>query len=834
MMCKIFKKLFPSKNGDSLNNGNPDNNPDTGSPDGNNLAHSPQNKRFFKKADFILAALLATACFALYWYTLAPTVYSGDSGEITAAVYETGVAHSTGFPLYMILGKFFTALFFFGKNFAYKLNLFSALCGSSIVAIMYFAFRRVLSWHFSTEAEVALPPWLKKNTAQMILAAIVCLTLGFSLTLWKHSIAAKTYTLAAAMVALQILAMLYWYETRKDKYIYLYALALGFGLCTHLTGGISSVAFLALVFFTDKSVFKKKKVILKALLIMLAPLLLYLYIPWAAKRDPYVNQDNPENLKNFIYYITQRDYAFKMGDRSISGYIKVMLEVLKFYVIEFTFLGLALALTGLIAFWKKYKALFYSFFVLMAVNLMLLMSYGNERDFFILFRYFLPSYLLLSILILLGLSYILTLLSKLKSAKIKIPILFFIALFPLAPLIANYPVNNQSNNYIVEIYGRNLLDSLPQDSILFTFGDAVTGPLWYLRGLGTRPDVLIVDLALITHEWYIEQLSERWPETIPLEFKDLSPQDRFKNVVERNIGKRPIYSSLNSDDSIKEKYQYVPYGLINEILAVGAKPNIDEYKVENKKLWDMYDYAGLSDEKIYKGYMIKEIVGQYAKAHNNLAVYYSGLDDKDAARQELHEALKYDANNFSALYNLSGYYKKEGNEAKAAEYMALAEKVNPDYFKSAPQEVKNYEPAIDTPKTSHPASVLRKDTAVEGYLRQATEYGKKGMHIQAIGVLEKAKKIDPENEIVRYNLATAYALTKQFLKAVAEFEKVCEINPNSSPARYNLGTIYLNELKDEEKAIGHFQQFVELEPDDSRVGQIQQLILQLVKNKMNK
>jgi len=809
MIRKIYKKLFLAKS----------------------LAASRQNKRFFKKADFILAGLIAVLCFALYWHTLVPTVYSGDSGEITAAVYEAGVAHTTGFPLYMILAKFFSIVFFFGKNFAYKLNLFSALCGSSIVVIMYFAFRKVLSWHFKKETE--LPPWFQKTAVQMILAAVVCLMLGFSLTLWKHSIAAKTYTLSAVMVALQILAMLYWYESRRDKHIYFYALALGFGLCTHLTGGISSVAFLALVFFTDKSVFKKKKVIIKALLIMLSPLLLYLYIPWAAKRDPYVNQDNPENLKNFIYYITQRDYAFKMGDRSILGYIKVILEVLKFYVIEFTLLGFLLALTGLIAFWKKYKALFYSFFVLMAANLLLLMSYGNERDFFILYRYFLPSYLLLSILILLGLSYILALLSRLKSAKLKIPILLFIIFLPLAPLAANYPVNNQRNNYIVEIYGRNLLDSLPQNSIFFTFGDAVTGPLWYLRGLGTRPDVLIVDLALITHEWYIEQLNERHKEIILLKFKDLPPQDRFKSIVEHNYGKHPIYSSSNSDNSIKEKYQYVPYGLINEILAVNAKPDLDEYKAENKKLWDMYNYTGLLNEKIYKGHMVREIVEQYAKAHNNLAVYYSGLDDKDAAKQEFHEALKYGPNNFSALYNLSGYYKKEGNAIKAAEYMALAEKANPDYFKDEPTKIENYKPSKSAPKTSS-ASVLRKDTAVEGYLRQATEYGKRGMHIQAIAVLEKAKKVDPENEIVRYNLGTAYAMTKQFFKAATEFEKVCEINPKSSPARYNLGTIYLNELKDEEKAIGHFQQFIELEPNDPRAGQVQKLILQLVKNKMNK
>jgi hypothetical protein len=52
--------------------------------------------------DLLIAALLGGAAFALYASTLAPTILAGDGGEFQFVPYLLGVAHPTGYPLYIL------------------------------------------------------------------------------------------------------------------------------------------------------------------------------------------------------------------------------------------------------------------------------------------------------------------------------------------------------------------------------------------------------------------------------------------------------------------------------------------------------------------------------------------------------------------------------------------------------------------------------------------------------------------------------------------------------------------------------------------------------------
>ena len=80
------------------------------------------------KYDKIKAILFCLAVFfiplLIYILTLAPTVTFGDSGELIAAAYSSGIPHPPGFPLWVFLTHFFTLLPF--KNIAWRVNLGSA------------------------------------------------------------------------------------------------------------------------------------------------------------------------------------------------------------------------------------------------------------------------------------------------------------------------------------------------------------------------------------------------------------------------------------------------------------------------------------------------------------------------------------------------------------------------------------------------------------------------------------------------------------------------------------------------------------------------------------
>ncbi|MCK4385758.1 MAG: DUF2723 domain-containing protein, partial [candidate division Zixibacteria bacterium] len=102
------------------------------------------NKFFLSKAFWGL--LLFLFFLLAYTLTLCPTVFWWDSGEFIANIAVLGIAHRPGFPIYILLGKFFSFLPFF--NLALKINFLSALLSAFSLLTLYFAFFEILDLFF--------------------------------------------------------------------------------------------------------------------------------------------------------------------------------------------------------------------------------------------------------------------------------------------------------------------------------------------------------------------------------------------------------------------------------------------------------------------------------------------------------------------------------------------------------------------------------------------------------------------------------------------------------------------------------------------------------------
>ncbi|MGD9015420.1 MAG: DUF2723 domain-containing protein, partial [Candidatus Omnitrophota bacterium] len=162
--------------------------------------------------DYLLTGILFLLSFVVYIKTLCPTVYEGDSGEILAAIATLGIAHPTGFPLYMLLGKLFTIIIPLG-DIAYRVNILSAFFASLSVGIIYLTLKTLLG-----------------NRPVCLGAA---LAFAFSATLWSHATAARVYTLAGFFITLLIWTIFLWSMKQKDKYLFIFAVILGLALGTH-------------------------------------------------------------------------------------------------------------------------------------------------------------------------------------------------------------------------------------------------------------------------------------------------------------------------------------------------------------------------------------------------------------------------------------------------------------------------------------------------------------------------------------------------------------------------------------------------------------------------
>ncbi|MFK7933509.1 MAG: DUF2723 domain-containing protein [Saprospiraceae bacterium] len=95
-----------------------------------------------------------------------------------------------------------------------------------------------------------------------------------------------------------------------------------------------------------------------------------------------------------------------------------------------------------------------------------------------------------------------------------------VGLVLLAPIIMgfqNYDVNDRSGHTGARDYASNFLESCEPNSIIFTYGDNDTYPLWYAQEVeGIRTDVRVVNLSLIAVDWYIDQLRRKVNDSPPI------------------------------------------------------------------------------------------------------------------------------------------------------------------------------------------------------------------------------------------------------------------------------------------------------------------------------
>ena len=132
-------------------------------------------------------------------------------GELTTASYVLGIAHNTGYPLYILLGKLFT-LFPIG-DVAYRVNPISAVFASLTVSFIFLIIVE-----------------LTRNRAAALIGA---LTVAFSSTLWANANWADSYSLNAFSTTLVTWLLLRWRTTGQVWYLRLTVLAFGLSIGNH-------------------------------------------------------------------------------------------------------------------------------------------------------------------------------------------------------------------------------------------------------------------------------------------------------------------------------------------------------------------------------------------------------------------------------------------------------------------------------------------------------------------------------------------------------------------------------------------------------------------------
>ncbi|MEW6556708.1 MAG: DUF2723 domain-containing protein [Elusimicrobiota bacterium] len=401
--------------------------------------------------------------FGIYLITSCPTVYSGDSGELTTACNVLGIAHPPGYPLYVLLGKIFTVVIPFG-NIAYRINLMSTFFGALTCGVVYLILQKMVDGKRETVDGKPFTFYLLPSTAAFCLA--------FSNPLWSQSTIAEVYTLNAFFVALLIYLFLH-----PTPYTLHPAFLFGLGLGDHHTlvllipGIVYWIVKNMRYEIRDKS---KKSSLISNLLSLICFFLLgfsvYLYLLLRSQQNPIADWDNPENLTNFFRVVFRTGYGGVLHleekggflSRPMSLFIQQILEFIRNFIKSFTIFGFLVGILGIFVNYKQAKKSFWFLVLVFSFVGPFFIFLANKpvdiytRD--LLEPFYIPSTLVFTIWLGSGIIFIV------KKTRFSYLLILAILVFQLR---TNFAENNLRNNFLSFDFGKNILNTVKNNSLLF-------------------------------------------------------------------------------------------------------------------------------------------------------------------------------------------------------------------------------------------------------------------------------------------------------------------------------------------------------------------------------
>lgn len=417
---------------------------------------------------------LGAAASLLYLATAATTVsFGGDCGELAAAAWCLGIAHPTGYPLYLLLAKLFTLLPV--GEVAFRLTILSALCGGATVGLLC---RLVVD---QTD-----------DPAAGILAGAA---LAVSFALWSQAVIAEVYTLETALIAGLLVTLAAWRRDGGIRRLRLAGVLLGLGLAHHLLTLLALPAVALLLRGATPEQPGHRRPWLVVVGWALPWLALYAYLPLRAAADPPLAWAQLDGLGDVLGHITGRAYRGNLLELEPGTLGRIALVHLRWLAYDLRWAA-AFALAGLVL--ARRQPLYAPLLGLALLSFAFGVVYrvGDRTN------YLLPAYLSACALVGLGAA-------ELRrrwpgGAARQFAWSALLVLLPLLPAPpdgsaaarAGYDRASMRGNDRAARLAQAVLAEAPPEALLFSLSDELTYSLWYLQIVeGLRGDLSIEAVA---------------------------------------------------------------------------------------------------------------------------------------------------------------------------------------------------------------------------------------------------------------------------------------------------------------------------------------------------
>jgi hypothetical protein len=487
-----------------------------------------------------LAAFLIP--FVVYLLTLAPSIVTLDSAELTTTAATLGISRSTGYPFYTLLGHLFSYLPV--GDVAYRMNLFSALMGALSILLIDRIFQ-----HLNVNAPASF------GAAGL---------LAFSPYFWSLSLVAEVYTLNTALISGALLAVLCWIEKPTFNHLAISGFLLGLGLAHHGSFVLVLPGLLFLAAASHPKTFFQSRSLLVFFTTLAAGLLFYLYLPIRFAMNPAFNYAGHfDSLGNFHpidlttlsglwWLVSGRTFASSMFAYSASGLAAQIQLFLGQITRGFFFIGIGPAVLGILASFKRSWQLGIALLVMFSFCAFFYLDYDLADKA----TMFLPCYVVMCIWIGLGYQFLLTWVNKSLSNEIQhffwqriIPITLqvFMVTAVIVSCLQTWTSVDRSQDWSARQRGENLLRTVKPGAVVVGYWDSIPVLQYLTLVENQRHDLLLINRFLIS-------------------------DSDLEALIGNLVGKRPFY--------IDDRPDRLPDGIIEQPSAdmIELVPLLNQYK----------------------------------------------------------------------------------------------------------------------------------------------------------------------------------------------------------------------------------------------------------------
>jgi len=718
--------------------------------------------------EFLIPLLLFLISLVLRVLTAARTVTFSDSGDFLMGIATVGNVHGPGYPLYLITAKIFCLLFPFG-SLAFRASLYSAIFASLSSSLIYLIVLRM--------------------TRNRVGGVVAALAFSFSYTFWYQTVIPETYGLNSFFIALIILLLLRWeklfYEGRQREAINTLCIAafvFGLSLTNHFSVIFLLPAFLFFIADTDWKSALTPKSFLRLIAFVILGTLAYIYQPAAAFRGPGYNYADPSTLRNWFRLVTlyyQRGGLFSYPLAYFGGRLWRYFGTLNTEFPYIAWLGAIGIISSFRKRTKKYPVFLIFLFILSLLPVMTYMQFES----ILRAHFYYPSYMIFSIWIGIGVSYIGRLIFSWVRKRdrtieiITIPVATVLAVLLVVPAIAvHYDKVDKSNYYFAEDVARKMLEYPEKGSIIVEERDNYFFPCRYMQVVEKyRTDIRVISAQSIGGAGFqgLDLLTIRTPEN-----SGTSELPRYAELIEKNYRNLPIY--FGDPTYVQKEWKLAWCGYLLRVYPPDQSVSLRKPQDISIRNDVSYKDSDAREALLIPQALLASIYynnGEYEKAE---AIYKKILSD-------------FEKNTYvQTLY---------GNVTASFLYKPLG---------TCLIKQKKFKEAI---KTLRHAARIYPDSTYFALVQAFAQLGETG---EALIELDKIIAFNAEEPEIQSEAMTIqgelYINAERYKEAVDVLEKSIEKNPKSARARYVYGRALLLLGRDNE-AKKQFEKAIELEPD---------------------